>query len=163
MNVSFNLFKRAKKNMFLKNKKVLLALPIIYAIKNYYLTKNKALCYAENEDDQNVMDFNDIYSDFDEGDIGSMQMQDPNITPEELNMLKEEAEKIKISPPFSFARIPQLFMNQNEDKWNGLRFSLDWKPTKMYNLEYSATASGLKKLDNYRLSCLNIVPSKKIN
>ena len=162
MNISFNLFKRAKKNMFFKTKKVLLALPMIYGIRNYYLSKNKALCYAENEDDQNVMDFNDMYSDFDEGDFGNMAMQDPNMSPEEINMIKEEAEKVKISPPFSFARIPQLFMNQNDDKWNGLRFTLDWKPTKMYSLEYSASASSLKKLDNYRLSCLNVVPSNNI-
>ena len=159
MNVSFNLLKGTKNNMFNKNKKFLLTLPIIYGIKNYFFSKNKALCYADSEEDQNVMDFNDMYSDFDEGDLGNMAMQDPNMSMEELSMIKEEAEKAKTTPPFSFARIPQLFMNQNDDKWNGLRFSMDWKPTKMYNLEYSVAASSFKKLDNYRLSCLNVVPS----
>jgi len=159
MNVSFNFFNRVKKNIFLNNKKYLLTLPIIYGIKNYIFSKNKALCHSDNDDDQNVMDFNDMYSDFDESDFGNMAMQDQNISPEELNMLKEEAEKAKVTPPFSFARIPQLFVNQNDDKWNGLKCTFDWKPTKMYSLEYSASASSFKKLDNYRLSCLNVVPS----
>ena len=77
-----------------------------------------------------------------------------------MEMIKQEAQKAQVTPPFSFARIPQLFMNPNDDKWNGLRLTLDWKPTKMYSLEYSASASSLKKLDNFRLSCLNICPSK---
>jgi hypothetical protein len=164
MNVSFNLFRKYKniKNNILTNcKKILISFPIIYGIKKYFFQKqnNKALCYVDNDDDQNVMDFNEMYSEFDEGDFGNMAMNDPNMSPEELNMLREEVEKAKITPPFSFARIPQLFMNQNDDKWNGLRFTFDWKPTKMYSLEYSASASSFKKLDNYRLSCLNVVPS----
>lgn len=166
MNASFKFFNTKfqgyKKNFLLKNKKYLLALPIIYSLKNLLSNKKKALCFTEGDEEHNVMDFNDMYSDFEESDFANMGAQDQTMSMEELSMLREEAEKAKVTPPFSFARIPQLFMNQNDDKWNGLKFSLDWKPTKMYSLQYTASTSSLKRIENYSLSCLNIVPSKLI-
>lgn len=160
MNVSFNLLKNIKKNFLKNNKKILLAIPTLISLKYLLSNKKKAYCYAENSNEPNANDFNDIYSEFSEDDLAGMGVPQEGVSHEEMQMLKQEAQKAQVTPPFSFARIPQLFLNPNDDKWNGLRFTLDWKPTKMYSLEYSGTISSLKKFDNYRLSCLNIVPSK---
>jgi len=162
MNASFNLLKNLKKE-FSKNKKSLLVIPTFITFKYLLSNENKAHCYAENNDhtnEPNTNDFNDIYSELSEEDLAGMGVQQEEMSQEEMHMLKQEVQKAQVTPPFSFARIPQLFMNPNDDKWNGLRFTADWKPSKMFSLEYSASASSLKKLDNFRLSCLNIVPSK---
>ena len=157
MNISLNIFKSQKKIFNLKSSKYFLSLPLLYTIKHYFYNK-KALCQPDMDDEGNVMDFNDMYSDLDDVDLQNMPGAD-QISMEELHMMKEEAEKAKTQPPFSFQRIPQMFTNQNDDKWNGLKVAFDWKPTKMFSLEYSANASTFRRLDNYRLSCLNIIPS----
>jgi hypothetical protein len=159
MNVSFNLLNNLKKNQIFKYRKCLLAFPLFYAMKNYIFSDKKARCYADDNEEPNSMDFNDLYSDFEDSDFSNIPLNEQEMNPEELKMMREEAMKQQVIPPFSFARIPQLFMSPNDDKWNGFRFSFDWKPTKMYSLEYTGSATTPKKLDNYRISCLNIVPS----
>lgn len=166
MNASLNFFKNLKnlKNQKFSKNKFLLSLPCLIGF-NFFLNNKKSLCYAEDSksNEPNSNDFNDIYSEFTEDDLAGMGVPQEGLSMEEMQMLKQESQKAQVTPPFSFARIPQLFMNPNDDKWNGVRFTFDWKPTKMYSLEYMASASSLKKLDNFRLSCLNIVPRKFFN
>jgi hypothetical protein len=161
MNASINLLKNLKKD-FLKNKKFLLSIPTLFTFKYLFTYGNKALCYAENNNsnEPNANDFNDIYADLSEEDLAEMQVPQEAISQEEMMEYKQNIKKAQVTPTMPFNRIPQLFMNPNDDKWNGLRFTLDWKPTKYFSLEYAASASSLKRLDNFRLSCLNIVPSK---
>jgi hypothetical protein len=159
MNSSFNLLKNLKKD-FLKNKKFLLSIPTFIAFKYLFTYEKKAYCYAENNNtnEPNANDFDDIYSELNEEDLAEMGVSKEAMSEEEMMMLKQQTQQSQVTSSFNYPKINQNFHSPNEDKWNGLRFTLEWKPTKMFYLEYAASASSLKQ-HNYRLSCFSVLPS----
>ena len=68
------------------------------------------------------------------------------------------------SPEVSFSRMPMLYQNDCfSNSWNGLKLSLNFKPTQFFNLEYMLNIEKNKKLfNNYSLHCSTFVPLSSI-
>mgnify|MGYP006873113665 CR=1 FL=1 len=64
------------------------------------------------------------------------------------------------SPEISFSHLPSLYKNDNfNNMWNGLKLSLNFKPTGFLNLEYMLNVEKNKKLfNNYSLHSSTYVP-----
>lgn len=64
------------------------------------------------------------------------------------------------SPEISFTRLPMLYRNNSlNEMWNGLKLSIDFKPTQFFNLDYSMNIEKNKKLfSNYSLDCSSFIP-----
>ena len=68
------------------------------------------------------------------------------------------------SPEISFSHLPSLYKNDNlNNMWNGLKLSLNFKPTGFLNLEYMLNVEKNKKLfNNYSLHCSTYLPLTSI-
>ena len=84
---------------------------------------------------------------------------------------KEKDEKKNIiteafiySPGITYGRVPYLYYNVNFTQcWNGFKLSLIFKPTQLFNLDYTLTIEKNKKLfNNYSLNCSTFVPLSSI-
>ena len=73
-------------------------------------------------------------------------------------------ESFNYSPEITFSRTPFLYYNDNFSQcWNGLKLSLNFKPTQFFNLDYILNIEKNKKLfNNYSLNCSTFVPLSSI-
>ena len=73
-------------------------------------------------------------------------------------------EAFNYSPEITFSQMPFLYRNNNlNDIWNGLKLSLNFKPTQFFNLDYTINIEKNKKLfNNYSLNCCTLVPLSSI-
>lgn len=64
------------------------------------------------------------------------------------------------SPEISFTRLPMMYRSEPfSENWNGLKLSLDFKPTQFFSLDYSLNIEKNKKLfNNYALNCSSYIP-----
>ncbi len=82
-------------------------------------------------------------------------------TDEKKNIITEA---FNYSPEITFSQMPFLYRNNNlNDIWNGLKLSLNFKPTQFFNLDYTINIEKNKKLfNNYSLNCSTLVPLSSI-
>ena len=68
------------------------------------------------------------------------------------------------SPIIPFNHMPMLYHNDSFSKsWNGLKLSLNYKPTQFFNLDYMLNIEKNKKLfNNYSLNCSTYIPLSSI-
>ena len=68
------------------------------------------------------------------------------------------------SPHMTFSHMPMIYHNGCFiNSWNGLKFSLSFRPTQFFNLDYMLNIEKNKKLfNNYSLNCSKYVPLSSI-
>ena len=68
------------------------------------------------------------------------------------------------SPEVTYSKTPFLYYNDSFNQcWNGLKLSLNFKPTQFFNLDYVLNIEKNKKLfNNYSLNCSTFVPLSSI-
>ena len=68
------------------------------------------------------------------------------------------------SPEVTYSKTPFLYYNDSFNQcWNGLKLSLNFKPTQFFNLDYVLNIKKNKKLfNNYSLNCSTFVPLSSI-
>ena len=73
-------------------------------------------------------------------------------------------EAFNYSPEITFSKTPFLYYNDSINQcWNGLKLSLNFKPTQFFNLDYILNIEKNKKLfNNYALNCSTFVPLSSI-
>ena len=69
-------------------------------------------------------------------------------------------EAFNYSPEVTYSKTPFLYYNDSFNQcWNGLKLSLNFKPTQFFNLDYILNIEKNKKLfNNYSLNCSTFVP-----
>ena len=67
---------------------------------------------------------------------------------------------LNYSPNISFSRLQNLYLNEfSNEMWNGLKLSLNFKPTQLFNLSYDLNIEKNKKLFNkYSLNAGTFIP-----
>ena len=67
---------------------------------------------------------------------------------------------LNYSPNISFSRLQNLYLNEfSSEMWNGLKLSLNFKPTQLFNLSYDLNIEKNKKLFNkYSLNAGTFIP-----
>jgi len=77
------------------------------------------------------------------------------------NIIKET---FNYSPEITYSRTPLLYYNDSFNQcWNGLKLSLNFKPTQLFNLDYAINIEKNKKLfNNYSLNCSTFVPLSSV-
>ena len=73
-------------------------------------------------------------------------------------------EAFNYSPEVTYSKTPFLYYNDSFNQcWNGLKLSLNFKPTQFFNLDYILNIEKNKKLfNNYSLNCSTFVPLSSI-
>ena len=73
-------------------------------------------------------------------------------------------EAFNYSPGITYSNTPYLYYNSSFTQcWNGLKLSLSFKPTQLFNLDYTINIEKNKKLFNdYSLNCSTFVPLSSI-
>ena len=73
-------------------------------------------------------------------------------------------EAFNYSPEITYSKTPFLYYNDSINQcWNGLKLSLNFKPTQFFNLDYILNIEKNKKLfNNYALNCSTFVPLSSI-
>ena len=73
-------------------------------------------------------------------------------------------EAFNYSPEVTYSKTPYLYYNDSFNQcWNGLKLSLNFKPTQFFNLDYIINIEKNKKLfNNYSLNCSTFVPLSSI-
>ena len=73
-------------------------------------------------------------------------------------------EAFNYSPEITYSKTPFLYFNDSINQcWNGLKLSLNFKPTQFFNLDYILNIEKNKKLfNNYALNCSTFVPLSSI-
>jgi hypothetical protein len=71
---------------------------------------------------------------------------------------------LNYSPIIPFNHMTMLYHNDSFSKsWNGLKLSLNFKPTQFFNLDYMLNIEKNKKLfNNYSLNCSTYIPLSSI-
>lgn len=138
---------------FFKLSTPLLAFPL-------YLSNKKAKCIVEEDDNNTMKPSSTIDDDLELDDEFKEMMESPMAAPEEKEMIKQELRKQEIQPMLSFSRLNQIYKNGVEDeKWNGLKLNLEFKPNQLLTMDYNITIDNHKKLlNNYRVSCMSFIP-----
>ena len=82
-------------------------------------------------------------------------------TDEKKNIITEA---FNYSPGLTYSQIPFLYYNNSFSQcWNGFKLSLSFKPTQLFNLDYTLNIEKNKKLfNNYSLNCSTFVPLSSI-
>ena len=73
-------------------------------------------------------------------------------------------EAFNYSPEVTYSKTPYLYHNESFNQcWNGLKLSLNFKPTQFFSLDYIIDIEKHKKLfNNYSLNCSTFVPLSSI-
>jgi hypothetical protein len=124
---------------------------------NSYKNKNVVNCREEKSEFEDLEIENDSELNLDEDFMQAIQ--DPTMSEEEKQMFKRQMKQMSIQP-LPFSKYHAAFkLGLEEEKWNGLRFILEFNPNQINKLEYTMIMNGNKKiLDNYKISAMSIIP-----
>ena len=100
---------------------------------------------------------------------GKSKCESDNNNLDSSNKNKDEKKNIiteafNYSPEVTYSKTPFLYYNDSFNQcWNGLKLSLNFKPTQFFNLDYILNIEKNKKLfNNYSLNCSTFVPLSSI-
>ena len=100
---------------------------------------------------------------------GSNKCENDNNNLDSSNKNKDDnkniiTEAFNYSPEVTYTKTPFLYYNDSFNQcWNGLKLSLNFKPTQFFNLDYIINIEKNKKLfNNYSLNCSTFVPLSSI-
>ena len=100
---------------------------------------------------------------------GKSKCESDNNNLDSSNKNKDEKKNIiteafNYSPEVTYSKTPFLYYNDSFNQcWNGLKLSLNFKPTQFFNLDYILKIEKNKKLfNNYSLNCSTFVPLSSI-
>lgn len=121
-------------------------------IKNFFVNEN-SLNHSNNKDSENEYKTDN-----------NLNSSKPKTNIDDDNKNNTISDTSNYSPEISFSHIPSLYKNDNfSNMWNGLKLSLNFKPTGFLNLEYMLNVEKNKKLfNNYSLHCSTYLPLSSI-
>jgi hypothetical protein len=126
---------------------------------NYFKNRNILNCYSQGEDKAEFEDVNidnDAELNLDEDFMQAIQ--DPTMSDEEKQMFKRQMKQMSIQP-LPFSKYHAAFkLGLEEEKWNGMRFVLEFNPNQMNKLEYTLIMDNKKLFNNYKISAMSIIP-----
>ena len=100
---------------------------------------------------------------------GKSKCESDNNNLDSSNKNKDEKKNIiteafNYSPEVTYSKTPFLYYNDSFNQcWNGLKLSLNFKPTQFFKLDYILNIEKNKKLfNNYSLNCSTFVPLSSI-
>lgn len=134
----------------------LLCTPLIMPTLNTHFQKKRMFC---NQIDDEEIENPHGESDFDDPEAMEFKklLEDPSVDQETKNELIKERRKEGFQPlPFSKLHGP-LKNGVDDEKWTGLRFTLDWNPCQTYKMEYNITMDKPKNIQ-YRMNAMAILP-----
>jgi hypothetical protein len=77
---------------------------------------------------------------------------------EEKQTFKRQMKKMSFQP-LPFSKYHAAFkLGLEEEKWNGMRFILEFNPNQMNKLEYTLIMDNKKLFNNYKISGMSILP-----
>ena len=146
--------KRFNKFNIFPIKGIIASFSALYFLNNFK-NNNVMNCYAK-EEDKSEFDENDAELNLDEE--YKQALQDPTMDEEEKITLKNQFKKMSFQP-LPFSKYHAAFkLGLEEEKWNGMRFILEFNPNQMNKLEYSVTMDNKKLFNNYKISGMSILP-----
>ncbi len=126
---------------------------------NKYKKQNVISCQSKSDDTLELEDLNienDPELNLDEDFMQALQ--DPTMSEEEKQMFKRQMKQMSIQP-LPFSKYHAAFkLGIEEEKWNGLRLSLEFNPNQMNKIEYSLLIDSKNVFKNYKISGMSIVP-----
>ena len=128
----------------------------IYKMKNFFTKEPPDKSKSTNDNTNTKQSDNKC-----KGNNNNLGSSNKNIDENKNNIITDT---FNYSPKIPFSHMPMLYYNDNFSKsWNGLKLSLNFKPTQFFNLDYMLNIEKNKKLfNNYSLNCSTYIPISSI-
>lgn len=94
----------------------------------------------------------------------SSLLDNPYASDEEKASIKREINLQEHQPSLPFSRLTSIYTHHIEEKWDGLRFCLNFKPNQLFSMDYSMVIEkGKNPFNNIQTGCMCFIPTNQSN
>lgn len=94
----------------------------------------------------------------------SSLLDNPYASEEEKASIKQEINNQEHQPGIPFSRLASVYSNNNDEKWDGLKFCLNFKPNQLFSMDYSTIIEKGKSIfKNIQTGCMCFIPTNQSN